>query len=180
MARTARALAELHVAIHDLPAPPTLPALHEELQNKIRSAKELSPEIRDFAVEVLAGLPDGDRFCHGDFHVANVLGTLARPMVIDWPNATRGDPVADVAHTNILHRFGQPRQGTNALERTAVGWGRRSFGRHYLHAYRTRRPYDQGLFERWETVRAAARLSAGVSGEVRHLVGFLEMRLAAG
>src|SRR5205085_1043989 len=113
-----------------------------------------------------------------DFHIANVLGTLDRPIVIDWPNASRGDPDADVAHTNILHRFGRPRDGTNRVERAAVNLGRRMFAAPYLCAYRSLRPFDQQRFGRWETVRAAARVATGVPGETQALLRFLERRRA--
>jgi len=180
VARTASALAEFHVAIHEVAAPVNLPRLSDQVGKQIRSADDLPSDLAKFALGILELLPEGDRLCHGDFHVANVLGTSEQPVAIDWPNAARGDPMGDVAHTNILHRFGRPRQGTNRLERAVIGWGRGAFGRRYLEAYQSRRPNDQCLFERWETVRAAARLSAGVRGEVQPLLRFLEQRRADG
>jgi aminoglycoside phosphotransferase (APT) family kinase protein len=41
-------------------------------------------------------MPDGDRLCHGDFRLINVSGQVLDLVVIDWPNACRGDPAADV------------------------------------------------------------------------------------
>ena len=32
-------------------------------------------------------LPDGQRFCHGDYHPGNVILTKAGPIVIDWMTA---------------------------------------------------------------------------------------------
>jgi len=178
VAWTASALAEFHVAIHEVAAPVTLPRLSDHVGNEIRSADDLPSDLAKFALGALELLPEGDRLCHGDFHIANVLGTSDKPVAIDWPNAARGDPIGDVAHTNILHRFGRPREGTNRLERAVIDWGRGAFGRRYLEAYHSRLPIDQCLFERWETVRAAARLSAAVPGEVQPLLHFLEQRRA--
>ena len=179
VASTARVLAGFHAAIHAIEAPPTLPPLNDELRRKIVSADDLPPQLGKFALQTLERLPQGDRLCHGDFHIANVLGTADRPVAIDWPNASRGDPIADVAHTNVLHTFGQPREGINRLERTAVKVGRRAFGRRYLGAYRLLNPIDGLILEAWETVRAAARVAAEVPGEVQDLIRFLEHRRAA-
>ena len=175
---TARALAQCQVDIHAIQAPDSLPALSVELRRRIGSSDAVPTELADLAVGVLERLPDGDRLCHGDFHIANVLGTLNRPTVIDWPNASRGDPDADVAHTNILHRFGRPREGTTRLEKTVVNIGRNVFASRYLSAYRSLRALDSDRLYAWETVRAAARLSTEVPRERSGLIHFLEQRLA--
>ena len=48
--------------------------------------------------------PDGDRLCHGDFHPMNILGDVSQPVIIDWPDARRGDPAADVCRSYLLMR----------------------------------------------------------------------------
>ena len=50
-------------------------------------------------MERLAGLPDGDQLCHGDFRPDNLVLTASGPVVLDWMTATRGVPVADVVRT---------------------------------------------------------------------------------
>jgi aminoglycoside phosphotransferase (APT) family kinase protein len=50
----------------------------------------------------------------------SILGTclatgMGSPVVIDWGDATRGDPLADVARTELLHRLGEPPPGTSAV-----------------------------------------------------------------
>ena len=174
--RTATTLARCHATIHALSAPVGLPALNDELRQRIQCSDRIPAHVAAFVLEVLADLPPGDRLCHGDFHVANVLGTSERPIVIDWPNATRGDPDADVAHTNVLHRFGRPREGTNRLERGVVNLGRAAFGSRYLSAYLSLRPIEPARLERWEIVRAAARLATAVAGEAPGLLRFLAQR----
>jgi aminoglycoside phosphotransferase (APT) family kinase protein len=76
LARHARTLADLHRRLHAIPAPADLPA----------------------------PLGDGDRLVHLDLHPANVILTPSGPMVIDWPNAGRGDGLADVATTWVILR----------------------------------------------------------------------------
>jgi aminoglycoside phosphotransferase (APT) family kinase protein len=50
----------------------------------------------------LAKMPERDRLCHGDFHPINVLGETSQPIVVDWPDACRGDPAANVCRTYLL------------------------------------------------------------------------------
>jgi aminoglycoside phosphotransferase (APT) family kinase protein len=44
----------------------------------------------------------GDRLLHLDLHPLNVMLSPRGPVVIDWPNAARGDPAADVGVTWVL------------------------------------------------------------------------------
>ncbi|MBL8776317.1 MAG: phosphotransferase [Acidimicrobiales bacterium] len=75
--RHARTLADLHTRLHVLPPPADL-AHHAE--------------------SALAG----DAIVHQDLHPGNVLLSAAGPVVIDWTNARRADPDADVALTWLL------------------------------------------------------------------------------
>lgn len=70
---SARCLAELHLRLHEIEAPETLPA---------------------------AG--DGDRVLHLDLHPDNVILSPNGPVVVDWTNARRGDPALDVALTWVI------------------------------------------------------------------------------
>ena len=69
----AQQLADLHDRLHVIPAPDWLPAID-----------------------------DGDRLVHLDLHPMNVIMTASGPVVIDWTNAARGDPLVDVAMTIVL------------------------------------------------------------------------------
>lgn len=71
--RHAGLLARLHVRLHEVAAPPDLPA---------------------------AGA--GDHLLHLDLHPENVIMSPKGPFVIDWTNARRGDPALDVALTWVI------------------------------------------------------------------------------
>lgn len=74
MGRHAHLLADLHDSLHAIPAP-----------------------------EWLRQLPDeGDQLVHLDLHPLNVIMAERGPVVIDWPNAARGDGLTDVALTYVL------------------------------------------------------------------------------
>ncbi|MGB7051641.1 MAG: phosphotransferase [Acidimicrobiales bacterium] len=50
--------------------------------------------------------PAGDRLLHLDLHPLNVIMAERGPVVIDWPNARRGDPAVDVALTWVVLESG--------------------------------------------------------------------------
>jgi aminoglycoside phosphotransferase (APT) family kinase protein len=73
-------LADLHIRLHDIPAPDFL---------------EMSP------------FSHGDRIMHLDLHPLNVMLGPAGPVVIDWSNAARGDPAFDACLAWVLIESGQ-------------------------------------------------------------------------
>lgn len=93
--RQGAVLATLHRRLHAIAPPDFLP---------------LSP----------AGL--GDCFLHMDLHPLNVMIGAKGPVVIDWPNAARGDPLVDVGLAWVLMAAGEV--STNRVLGTVLGWGR--------------------------------------------------------
>lgn len=168
-------MARAHVAMHDVAAPPETLALNAYLRNRIEAGRGLvRAEHADFALELLAGLPQGDRLCHGDFHLGNILGYFSAPAIIDWGNATRGEPMADVARTVLLHRFGELPPGSSRALQLFARVGRRVLVARYLRVYRSSRPIDADELNRWLIVRVAARYVEGIDGEYPALTAFLE------
>jgi aminoglycoside phosphotransferase (APT) family kinase protein len=100
--RSGHLLAGLHEQLHRIPAP---------------------PGIR------VAPVP-GDRVVHRDLHPMNVMMTAAGPVVIDWANASAGDPAFDVADTWVLFACGMPPLG--GIDRFIVPIGRRILLRSFL------------------------------------------------
>lgn len=93
--RQARTLADLHAQLHEIPAPDFLPP---------------------------APVGSGDRIIHMDLHPLNVLVSPKGPVVIDWANACRGEPVVDVGVAWVLMAAGQI--PGNSVMATLLGWGR--------------------------------------------------------
>jgi Ser/Thr protein kinase RdoA (MazF antagonist) len=149
-------LARLHVAIHGHPAD-MFPDAKTRLSSRIAEAEALSRERRNVLCAGVAGMPDGERLCHGDFHPMNVLGTAERPIVIDWPDASRGDPAADVCRSYLLlHLY--------AAELADP----------YVDAYCRVGSISREAVSAWLPFIAAARLAESFPGELERLLQIVE------
>jgi aminoglycoside phosphotransferase (APT) family kinase protein len=124
---------------------------------------------------VLLSLPDGDRLCHGDFHPDNVIATVRGPVIVDWSNATAGNPLADVARSVLLARFGQLPDAPG-LGRALVRALGRLFARFYLRRYCALKGVGRADIEPWLTVVAAARLAERIPLEHEALHAFIRRR----
>ncbi len=163
-ARHARTLATLHAGIHSKRVPGLRP-YREDLQQDIRAASPLDQTYRDAALRLLDELPGGDALCHGDFHPANVILARSGPVVIDWPGASLGNPLADVARSLILMRFG-PLAEPSLPRRLLFRAFSRLFAAYYLsHYLKLAGLADRHELRRWVTVCTTARLGEGIHEE---------------
>jgi aminoglycoside phosphotransferase (APT) family kinase protein len=69
-----------------------------------------------------APVGSGDSFLHMDLHPLNVMIGTKGPVVIDWPNAARGDPAVDVGLAWVLMAAGEI--PSNRVVSAVLGWGR--------------------------------------------------------
>ena len=149
-------LARLHLRIHSHRAP-ELASLTARLASGIATTPLIDERKKAGLLDGLAAMPDGDRLCHGDFHPMNILGDLQQPVVIDWPDARRGDPAADVCRSWMLLKL--------HAEEVAEP---------YLDAYcRVGNLPREAIFG-WLPYIAAARLVEKVPGETDRLFAILQ------
>jgi thiamine kinase len=166
-ARFGATLADLQEQLFSLVPPVALPPQRDRLATKIRLA---AATIDRTHADVLALVPPargGARLCHGDLHPSNVILSPDGPMLVDWFDASRGDPIADVARSCLIlladgaetpaHLPGADRV---TLERLTAA---------YLARVREHRDVDDELLARWQAVSAVARMAEGVPSGV--LVG---------
>jgi len=121
----------MHVAIHDIEAPASLPRLVDRLA-------ELGVD----------GLPDGDRILHGDLHPGNVLADGDGWSVIDWSGAHIGARAADVASSVLTIGYRGLRDGPKAIE---FHERRIRAADAYLRHYTALRPGCLDDLRRWTT-----------------------------
>jgi len=160
----ARQLANLHVAIHGQTAL-ALPALHTRLQRKIAEQDTLPAPLKTVLLTQLEQLPAGDALCHGDFHPENVIMTADGPVIIDWVDATRGNPAADVARTRILLCHSVLPAHLDETTRRQVDELRYAFFDTYLTCYCTLLPLSEQEIAQWNAAVAAARLCERIPAE---------------
>jgi Ser/Thr protein kinase RdoA (MazF antagonist) len=155
----AKRFAALHAQMHEHVFTADVPAQRSKFEYRIQHAEALPASLRAALLERLVSLPDGERICHGDFHPANVLVTPAGEVVIDWIDASRGNPLADVARaTIILLGAAESGQIRNPFEKAFI----RVFHSAYLNQYFHLRPGGEEEYHRWLPIVAAVRLSEGI------------------
>ena len=172
--QVASTLGRAHAAMHGYAAPDTLPDLRDELARRIESAAALPHKLGGEALDRLRVLPPDVRLCHGDYHPQNVLGTLKAPVIIDWGDASRGAPSADVARTLLLLRMGELPSDTSAVMRSLTAVGRGMLARRYLAVYRRHAAEKPSRLDDWMFVRAAARFNEELEVEYPRLLRLLE------
>ena len=145
-----------------------LPDVREVLAAKIRSVDLLSSGQRDRALRSLKDLPDGSSVLHGDLHPLNLHPTPEGPMVIDWLDATRGHPAADIARSLWL-------SSPYAIPHDFPGWQLavllvRAFRRAYLKNILSLTGLTEKDLAPWRLPVLAARLAEGIEHEQRALL----------
>jgi aminoglycoside phosphotransferase (APT) family kinase protein len=173
-----KACGTLHARLNSVPAGAELPELRARLADQIRRSDRVPERYAECALRELESLPEGDRLCHGDFHPGNVLRSGDELVVIDWPNAMRGDYHADFARSTLMLRLGEPPESNPWLIRFGAKFARALLVSSYKGAYRTAVNVDPVLHRRWETVRAVHRLQDGIGEEEGKLLRLLKRRLS--
>ncbi len=146
-----KAMARLHSRVHLHPGT-GLGSLKARLASNIKRATKLGEARQNILLEQLRSMPEGDRLCHGDFHPLNVLGPPGGEIIVDWPDATQGDPAADVCRSFVLIR-------PVATEVAGA----------YVEAYASGGETRERVY-RWLPFVAAARLAEGLPDEEEALM----------
>ena len=152
-------LAKLHAQVHQCSIT-DLPNRKQSIGQRIELSKLLTPEKKKRLLQNLEKLPDGTSLCHGDFHPGNILMTISGPIVIDWMDASSGDPLSDVARTLVLAEGNSPKNAGNIP--SVLAKVLKLFGQVYLWRYCKLTGAKKEDVLRWIPVTAAARLNEGV------------------
>jgi aminoglycoside phosphotransferase (APT) family kinase protein len=155
-----RLLADVQLGLFDLMPPVTLPTQRDRLESKIRRAAERVDGSLARAFDLLPPRAGPLRLCHGDMHPSNVILAPDGPMVVDWFDASRGEPVADIARTSLLLGDGKntPPHLPGADPAT-LG----VLTQAYLSRLRERLELSDDELALWQAINAVARLAEGLS-----------------
>ena len=170
----ARELAELHISLHQRTPPAELPIQAGLLEERIARSGLLLPADRDATLAALSHMPRGERLCHGDFHPGNIIQTPRRWMIIDWIDATRGRPAADIARTSLLFYGHIATSDVSAETRAAM----QLYHDAYLERCLQAGDVDRNEYRRWFPILAAARLNEGIDEQEDWLIQQVRKRLS--
>ncbi|HOO97306.1 MAG TPA: aminoglycoside phosphotransferase family protein [Caldisericia bacterium] len=148
-------LADIHAGIHRANVS-SLPTQKELYKDWISATPYLTRSKRAKVLAIMEELPEGNKLCHNDLHPNNILITKSGPVVIDWTCARMGDPLADVAYSEMIIRMGD--LSIAPVGRLAVVLGRGIYSRLYRMHYINKYSGSKRLMKSWLPVLAAARL----------------------
>lgn len=173
-----RLCGRLQAELHAVEAPRVVESLHTRLRRQIAESDLVPEALRGPALARLGQLGEGDRLLHGDFHPGNVMVHEGQPVIIDWSNAARGAPEADLARTLLMLALGEPPPGSPFPLRALARFGGRALLRAHEKSYRKARAVDDGLLKAWRLPVAVGRLCEGIQAEREKLLA-LGRRLVA-
>lgn len=176
IAAAGRMLAEAHADLHTYHATDA-PSLRERLQREIRAAAVVPARTRALALHAVTMMPDSDTLCHGDLTTDNIMLTPDGPLVIDWSEASHGDPAADVARS-IIHLAVAHKYYLSALRRPLAQCAHVALSAAYSRHYQRLRPETAARVQYWLLPVAVARLGRDAPISQRFLLRLIA-RLAA-
>jgi len=180
---------ELQVEIHAHSISGDLPSQRQTLERSIHRAAALPSYLRSKVFAALETLPDGNQLCHGDFWAGNIVMTPYGEVVIDWHNASLGNPLADLARTIIgtlggirtrqmrSHNLSYGTSKTSQIKNSLLKFIVRMSSPVYLNHYFKLCPGGEDECRRWLPIVAAARLSRNIPELEKMLIEQVERNL---
>jgi aminoglycoside phosphotransferase (APT) family kinase protein len=156
-----RLLADIQTDLFALVPPVTLPRQRDRLVSKIRRSAATVDATFARALDLLPPETSPPRLCHGDLHPSNVILARGGPMLVDWFDASRGDPVADLARSSLtlLGDGASPPAHLPGADHATL----EALTDAYLARLHERLEIDDALLARWQAVSAVARIAEGVA-----------------
>ncbi|MTI69198.1 MAG: aminoglycoside phosphotransferase family protein [Firmicutes bacterium] len=146
-----------------------LPRTKEILKGEILNSNYLPSSIKDKIIKHLEDLQIGNRICHGDFHPENILISNKEFIVIDWMTASMGNPLADVARTSLILKYGKL-PDNNFFKNINLEIIRNILYKNYINHYMNISRVNLDEIKEWEIVLAATRLSENISEKEKELL----------
>ena len=164
--RLAHLMADAHAAIHAVSATdlPGLPSQRERMCWQLHNVEALSNAEKARIQSAIESLPGGSALCHGDFHPDNIPLTTRGIAIIDWNNATAGNPNGDVAWTLLLFTYATPADIYWPLS-VIIGSLQRAFRAAYLSRYLEVTRALKRDIDVWRVPITAVRLADGIAAE---------------
>lgn len=95
---------DMQLKIHSIrPDREAIEPMFNKLSHQIENAEKLTGKQKSVLLKKLDSFTYGNRLCHGDFHLFNLIKTDNQVVVIDWVDSSAGDHRADVYRTYLLY-----------------------------------------------------------------------------
>lgn len=130
-----------------------LESMRDKLTRQLNNVKLLNEPCRAKLIKLLNSLPIGNKLCHGDYHVFNLIKTQNKLVIIDWVDATSGNPCADAYRSYLLYS----QYSTYFADR-------------YLKLYCEKSSLSRDDIFAWAPIVAGARLCENVPAEHKDLL----------
>lgn len=150
-------LAKVHNQIHKTVSV-QLPDNKDQIIQRINNVEILTKSTKNKLHDYINKLDNGNTLCHSDFHPENVFITNNDYFVFDWSTATIGNRFSDVAHTNLLLRYGVSPDTNNKIELFITNKVRNSFADKYLNEYIKISKCNKDDINKWEIPHMASML----------------------
>jgi aminoglycoside phosphotransferase (APT) family kinase protein len=145
-----QALVKLQCKIHEIKAVGQ-PKLTERITYKISNSQYLDDSLIGKLLSLLNNMEDdSDYLCHGDLHLLNILNDGNKHWIIDWVDATAGNPLADACRSYLIFKM----------------YASRSAGV-YLRMYCKETKSKQDDVLKWLPLIAAARLRENIDDKMK-------------
>lgn len=97
---TARLLSEVNQLSHE-----DVPPQRDFLKKQILSVDYLGMDEKKAVINILDRLPTNNKICHGDPNPNNIIMSNGNLIMIDWNDATSGNPETDLAEYIIMIKY---------------------------------------------------------------------------
>lgn len=138
---------DIQLSIHKCKAE-KLESMDKRLYNGLIRAKQLDERQKNILLERMQKIEYEKRLCHGDYHCFNVIKNDDDIMIIDWVDASAGDPRADACRSYLLYLM-------YSID----------LAKPYIEAYCNKSGYSESEILQWLPILAGARLRENVSLE---------------
>ncbi len=128
----------------------------------------------------LDGLPDGNSICHMDFHPGNIILNPEGYCIIDWAEAVKGAPEADLAMTSLILSMAETSPGTSLVLRILIPIFRKAFERNYRsHLLTNLHDITEEKINKWTLAVAIFRMAMWkLESERAFLTGLIQGEIA--
>ncbi|MDD5399195.1 MAG: aminoglycoside phosphotransferase family protein [Dehalococcoidia bacterium] len=159
---------------------PELPDLKAEALRLSRLLTEgvIQPGQFEVLQCYLDRLPSANTICHMDFQPGNIMLNKDGYQVIDWSEAVRGAPAADIALTCLILAMAETSPGTSLLLRIIIPIFRKAFEKRYRAHVTSHMGITEENLQDWMLVAGIFRLATwNIEVEREFLTGLIQAKL---